>query len=934
MALGDRNGLTGVGDSTGEPFCIMLMVDERGISAIGAYGLLIFLDDSTSATLSVYGETQNIIKIDEKYLPNIEKNDYLVNGEAYGSLRSILAKAEDEAALGAGAIALGYQSSAIGDNSFASGDNATASGLYSHAEGGNTTASESASHAEGVHSTASGDASHAEGNNATASGSASHAEGLSSIASGPFSHAEGSQSVASAIGTHAEGNFTTAASAYQHAQGKYNIVDSNNKYAHIVGNGTSNTERSNAHTLDWDGNAWFAGAVKVGGSGQDDESAVEVALKTDIPFVTPEMFGAVGDGQTDDTQKIQAAVDSGFAVRMDKKYLITSPIKIKRDHVVIDGLEAEIYVKDNFAFKAEARHFNIKIGKCQSVDGSGSVTTTPIFPAGSGFFLFDANFDVTQSDTYWYSYGYGNVFIGEAKFLQYGIRLCPEATDKMCGIEYTVFEGNDLWCEKCIDLSPMTNNDTLPAWTNQNTFNNFRLRGNFGIYIEPNVRWTAEGNTFYRCGLEGFNANGAGIYCNGVSNSFIDLRNAEVEALGENAKWVNLGPNAHLNKFEFYTLDVSKCYVDPSEDNRNEFNCILTDGEVVYHSQQNCNYNYKGYFVAPDCEYTWIQANGAVGLENYIATPVTIYSKPCESNVFIYLSPVYGHRGITEFTVIVPNDQTWSTFIMGTDGNILHTFATPGTYYLKYNSYTGEWDVHEHVKKITVDTAINTESGNPVSNAAITQYVNQNNNNLYQHFEQSIATIPYIGNNLYTGTRDFTGDKWINRQYWYDGNEYYNGFKVLYTPSQWTGLSQRVWVTGGTVVTFSLYAKCTEGATIKMYTSTGSSDDANVDGNAHGRIIEGVNTEWKRFTVTFTAWSDGYISPRFENETGGATIYVCGIKLEYGNKETPWIDSAEDRSGEKRLPVATAEDAGKFLRVQPDGTWGMEALTDVSEVGA
>ena len=45
-------------------------------------------------------------------------------------------------------------------------------------------------------------------------------------------------------------------------QGKYNIDDLNEKYAHIVGNGTSDTARSNAHTVDWEGNAWYAGTVE------------------------------------------------------------------------------------------------------------------------------------------------------------------------------------------------------------------------------------------------------------------------------------------------------------------------------------------------------------------------------------------------------------------------------------------------------------------------------------------------------------------------------------------------------------------------------------------------------------------------------------------------------------------------------------------------
>ena len=35
--------------------------------------------------------------------------------------------------------------------------------------------------------------------------------------------------------------------------GKYNIVDSADTYALIIGNGTSDTNRSNAVTIDWNG---------------------------------------------------------------------------------------------------------------------------------------------------------------------------------------------------------------------------------------------------------------------------------------------------------------------------------------------------------------------------------------------------------------------------------------------------------------------------------------------------------------------------------------------------------------------------------------------------------------------------------------------------------------------------------------------------------
>ena len=137
-----------------------------------------------------------------------------------------------------------------------------ASGDSSHAEGYTTTASGGQSHAEGYTTTASGNQSHAEGYKTTASGSYSHAEGESTTASNDGSHAEGNKTIASGRYSHAEGSSTIASSDYQHVQGHCNVEDSSGIYAHIVGNGANLSSRSNAHTLDWSGNAWFAGTVE------------------------------------------------------------------------------------------------------------------------------------------------------------------------------------------------------------------------------------------------------------------------------------------------------------------------------------------------------------------------------------------------------------------------------------------------------------------------------------------------------------------------------------------------------------------------------------------------------------------------------------------------------------------------------------------------
>ena len=133
------------------------------------------------------------------------------------------------------------------------------------------------SHTEGAITTASGNCSHAEGGYTKATGGYSHAEGRNTKASGVSSHAEGSSTVASGESSHAEGIFTMASGVYSHAEGKYNIEDTANKYAHIVGNRTSVTSRSNAHTLDWNGVPWYQGRPQFGGTAMDNGSQTVMA---------------------------------------------------------------------------------------------------------------------------------------------------------------------------------------------------------------------------------------------------------------------------------------------------------------------------------------------------------------------------------------------------------------------------------------------------------------------------------------------------------------------------------------------------------------------------------------------------------------------------------------------------------------------------------
>ena len=153
----------------------------------------------------------------------------------------------------------------LAECSHAEGNSTMTFGNGSHAEGNGTTARGDYSHAEGCGTTATSDGSHAEGRETNAEGKDSHAEGYNTHTRGNYSHAEGYGTTTLGESSHAEGYGTYAYGAYSHVEGKFNIQDSDSKYVHIVGNGSDSANPSNAYTLDWDGNAWYAGTVEASG---------------------------------------------------------------------------------------------------------------------------------------------------------------------------------------------------------------------------------------------------------------------------------------------------------------------------------------------------------------------------------------------------------------------------------------------------------------------------------------------------------------------------------------------------------------------------------------------------------------------------------------------------------------------------------------------
>ena len=67
--------------------------------------------------------------------------------------------------------------------------------------------------------------------------------------------------MANGLRSHAQNFETIASGLNQTALGRYNIEDNDDTYSVIIGNGTNDNNRSNALTVDWQGNVKTAGSV-------------------------------------------------------------------------------------------------------------------------------------------------------------------------------------------------------------------------------------------------------------------------------------------------------------------------------------------------------------------------------------------------------------------------------------------------------------------------------------------------------------------------------------------------------------------------------------------------------------------------------------------------------------------------------------------------
>lgn len=206
-------------------------------------------------------------------------------------------------------MAFGRSNKSTGTSSTAMGSYCESTGAYSFAGGTDTDSAGSGAFGYGYYCQASGYCSVAlgyscktessqsialgymaevKGYTGIAMGYQAKTEGSEGVAIGSYNEAKGGQSLA--LGCHSStssynsvaiGYYAKALSSHQTAMGKFNIEDTEGKYALIFGGGEYDTPK-NIFTLDWSGNAWFAGSIL----NQNGEDISGINIATGSTFTT------------------------------------------------------------------------------------------------------------------------------------------------------------------------------------------------------------------------------------------------------------------------------------------------------------------------------------------------------------------------------------------------------------------------------------------------------------------------------------------------------------------------------------------------------------------------------------------------------------------------------------------------------------------------
>ncbi|HFQ4897358.1 glucosaminidase domain-containing protein [Streptococcus agalactiae] len=196
--------------------------------------------------------------------------------------------------------------------------------------------------------------------------------------------------------------------------------------------------------------------------------------------------------------------------------------------------------------------------------------------------------------------------------------------------------------------------------------------------------------------------------------------------------------------------------------------------------------------------------------------------------------------------------------------------------------------------------------------------IEQSTNYLDYKWTDMVGTVVVGTNNLIDGTKSFSGTDWFTSATLEDENisNYPFTFKK-WISGQKVSHAKDIIVEQGVTYTFSAYVKREEAGNLYFYLYD-ETDDFITSDTPRETIIKNVDSNVRRFEITFTPTKTGKIRPRFAmiaSEQG--SFSSGGFMLVRGNKTGDWQESEADKASN--------------LDSKADGAFTVEQLNALAE---
>ncbi len=183
--------------------------------------------------------------------------------------------------------------------------------------------------------------------------------------------------------------------------------------------------------------------------------------------------------------------------------------------------------------------------------------------------------------------------------------------------------------------------------------------------------------------------------------------------------------------------------------------------------------------------------------------------------------------------------------------------------------------------------------------------------------------------NIYIGTNNFSGDKWINLSA-YINDVPYNGLTVKKKTTAWNGMCQKIQAQAGETYTVYGYVKTEPESKFNCYYYCGTTNSESASISSVTTYKNGIlqtsnadnssDSEFSWIAYTFKVVRSGVIRPGFEMSTTGA-IYICGLKLvrEKYDQAVKWTpapsDWLSDPTNYEWIPIQSYDNANAAERI-------------------